>query len=140
MHQGVGDSFLYLLDAGQDPSKRQDNTLDIFFGLDDSLETCTALPDGTVLNGAIESVGFSAASAQHSVRITVTARLGKAAIPAKILDACGQSNFKIRPAIVTVLRRYEFVFDGQKVVPDTKNPPTEHAWAVAPLTSYRTQK
>jgi hypothetical protein len=58
MHQGVGDSFLYLLDPGQDPSKREDNTLDIFFGLDDSLESCTQLPDGTVQSGRIESVSF----------------------------------------------------------------------------------
>lgn len=139
-HQGVGDSFLYLLDAGQDPSKREDNTLDIFFGLDDSLGSCTALPDGTVLSGAIESVLFSPASAPHNVRITVTARLGKAAIPDKILYECNQSNFNIRPEIVTVLRRFEFLFDGQNIVPDAKNPPTEHKWALAPLTSYRTQK
>jgi len=140
MHQGVGDSFLYLLDAGQDPSKREDNTLDIFFGLDDSLGSCTALPDGMVLSGAIDSVSFSPAKTPHSVRMTVTARLGKAAVPAEILYDCNQSNFTIRPAIVTVLRRYEFLFNGQKVVPDARNPPTEHAWAVAPQTSYRTQK
>jgi len=138
MHQGVGDSFLYLLDPGQDRSKRADNILDIFFGLDDSLGSCTQLPDGTVLRGAIESVAFSPASAPNTMRITVTARLGKAAIPARILDDCNQSNFTIRPTIVTVLRRYVFLFNGQKVEPDAKNPPTEHAWAVAPRTSYRT--
>jgi hypothetical protein len=124
-----------LLDAGQDPSKRQEDTLDIFFGLDDSLGGCTELPDGTVLTGAIESVFFSPAKA-HTVRISVTARLGKAAIPAKIMNDCDQSNGKIRPAIATVPRRYEFLFDGRKVVPDAKNPPTKYAWAVAPLTSY----
>jgi hypothetical protein len=74
------------------------------------------------------------------VRITVTARLGKAAIPAKILYDCNQSDGKIRPAIVTVLRRYEFALNGQKVVPDAKNPPTEYAWAVAPRVSYRSGK
>lgn len=140
MHQGVGDSFLYLLDPGQDPSKREDNTLAIFFGLDDSLESCTQLPDGTAQSGRIESVSFSAAGAPDTVRITVTARLGKAAIPARILYDCNQSDGKIRPAIVTVLRRYEFVFNGQTVVPDAKNPPTENAWAVAPRVSYRSGK
>ena len=140
MHQGVGDSFLYLLDPGQDPSRRADNTLDIFLGLDDSLGSCTQLPDGTVVAGAIESVALSPASAPNTMRITVTARLGKAAIPARILDDCNQSNFTVRPAIATVVRSYEFLFDGKTVVPDAKNPPTEHAWAIAPLTSYRAQK
>ena len=138
MHQGVGDSFLYLLDAGQDPSTREDNTLDIFFGLDDSLGSCTQLADGTTLSGTIQSVSFSPASKPDTVRITVSARLGKAAIPAKILYDCNQSNFEIRPAITTVLRRYEFLFNGRKIVPDANNPPMEHAWAVAPQTSYRT--
>jgi hypothetical protein len=140
MHQGVGDWFLYLLDAGQDPSQRKDDTLDIFFGLDDSLGGCTQLPDGTVVSGAIESVSFSPAKASHAMRITVTARLGKAAIPAKIMSDCDQSNGKILPTIATVRRRYEFLFNGRKVVPDAKNPPTDRAWAVAPLTSYRAGK
>jgi hypothetical protein len=137
MHFGVADSFLYLLDAGQDPSKREDNTLDIFFGLDDSLGGCTQLPDGTVVNGRIESVSFSPTRARHAVRISVTARLGKAAIPARILSDC---YVKPNPTIATVLRRYEFLFNGQKVVPDARNPPMDHAWAVAPRTSYRPGK
>jgi len=137
MHQGVADSFLYLLDAGQDPGKREDNTLDIFFGLDDSLGSCTQLPDGTAVSGSIKSVSFSPSSEPHAVRISVTARLGKAAIPAKILYDCNQSDGKIRPKIATVLRRYEFLFDGRKVVLDSKNPPTEHAWAIAPQTSFQ---
>ncbi len=99
MHQGVGDWFLYLLDAGQDPSKREDNTLDIFFGVDDSLGGCTQLPDGAVVSGAIESVSFSPAKAPHAVRISVTARLGKAAIPAKILSDC---YIKPNPTIAAV--------------------------------------
>jgi hypothetical protein len=135
MHQGVGDWFLYLLDAGQDPSKVEDNIVG-FFGLDDSLGGCTQLPDGTVLTGAIEAVSFSPAKPSRAVRISVTARLGKAAIPAKIMSDCDQSNGKIRPTIATVLRRYEFLFNGQKIVPDAKNPPTDHGEAIAPLTSY----
>ena len=139
MHQGVGESFLYLLDAGHDPSKREDNSLDIFFGLYDSLGSCTQLQDGT-LSGKIESVSLIPASALGAVRITVTARLGKAVIPDKILYSCNQSDFKRRPTIATVLRRYQFVFDGQKVVPDERNPPTENGWAVAPMTSYSAAK
>jgi hypothetical protein len=53
MHQGVRDSFLYLLEADRDPSTRKDNSLDIFFGLDDSLGSCTQLPDGTTVSGKI---------------------------------------------------------------------------------------
>lgn len=136
MHQGVADSFLYLLDAGRDPRTREDNSLDIFFGLDDSLGSCTALPDGTVLSGKIESVSFSAKDVRNIVGITVIARLGKAAIPERILHDCVQSNGNARPAMATVLRRYDFLFDGRKVLPKAKNPPTENAWAVAPRTSH----
>ncbi len=139
MHQGVGDFFLYLLDAGQDPNKEEDNVAG-FFGLDDSLGGCTQLPDGTVVSGAIEAVTFSPARPSHSVRIIVTARLGKAVIPAKIMSDCDQSNGKIRPTIATVLRRYEFLFNGQKIVPAAKNPPTDNGEAIAPLMSYRVGK
>jgi hypothetical protein len=139
MHFGVGDWFLYLL--GRSGSKQgEDDTLDIFFGLDGSIGGCKQLPDGTAVSGVIESVSFSPASALRAVRIMVTARLGKIALPAKILDDFNQSDGKIRPTIATVLRRYEFLFNGRKVVPDAKNPPVEHAWAVAPRTSYRTGK
>jgi hypothetical protein len=68
---GVADSFLHLLDPGQDPSKRKDNTLDIFFGVDDSLRGCKQLADGTVQRGAIESVSFSTASASQTASPTL---------------------------------------------------------------------
>jgi len=140
MHQGVADSFLYLLDPGQDPSKQDDNTLNIFFGLDDSLGSCVKLPDDTTLTGAINSVSFAPAPGPHAVRITVTARLGKAAIPDKVLEDCDQSNGEHRPRIATVSRQYGFIFDGQKIVPARRNPPTKYGWAVAPSTSYRPAK
>jgi hypothetical protein len=126
--------------VGKDPTKREDNTLDIFFGLDDSRGSCVQLPDGTALSGVMESVSFSRASASHAVRTTVTTRLGRAAIPAKVLYDCNQSDAKIRPTIVTVVRRYRFPFNGQKVEPDAKNTPMQHAWAVAPRRSYRAGK
>jgi hypothetical protein len=140
MHQGVADSFLYLLDPGQDPGSRKDNSLDIFFDVTDSLGSCVMLPDDTTLSGKIESVSFTAASAPHAMRITVIARLGKAAVPTEILYACNQSNFKRRPIIATTLRRYQFLFDGKKVVPGHRNPPMHFAAADAPNTSYRASK
>jgi hypothetical protein len=114
--------------------------LDIFFGLDDSLSGCTQNPDGTVQSGAIESVSFSSASALHSVQITVTARLGRAAISAEVLNNFEQRDGKNLPTISTVVRQYRFLFNGWNVVPDAKNPPRKHAWAIAPRTSYRAAK
>lgn len=141
MHQGVADSFLYLLDPGQDPREREDNGLDLFLDVTDSLGSCVALPDGTVLSGQIESVSFTPTSEPHAVRITVATRLGKAVIPEKIMFACDQSDRKLKPTVATVLRRYEFVFDGQKVVPGQGSPPM-HNGVVAdpPTTSYHPPK
>ena len=128
MHQGVSGSFLYLIDPGQDPSKRDDYTLDGFFGVQDSLGGCVKMPDGTTIAGHIDSVSFSPATAPHNVRIIVMARLGKAVIPDRILDACVENP----PIVATVARKYQFTFDGQKIVPDPGNPSTD-----PPTTSYR---
>jgi hypothetical protein len=136
-HQGVGDSFLYLLDASQDPSTGGDDTLDVFFGLDDSLGSCLKLPDGNTVKGEIESVSFAPASSSHAMRITVTARLGKAVIPDEVLTACDLSNNTRPPTIATVSLRYAFVLKGRKIVPEPGNPPNEYGFAVAPTTSYR---
>lgn len=43
MHRALR-SFLYLLDPGQDPRKREDNSLDIFLDVTDSLGSGVALP------------------------------------------------------------------------------------------------
>jgi hypothetical protein len=137
MHQGVGDSFLYLLDAGQDPSQRENDTLDVFFGLDDSLGSCVKLPNGNTVKGEIEAVSFAPASSSPAVRITVTARLGKAVIPDEVLSACDQSNNTRQPTIATVSLRYAFVFNGRKMVPQPGNRPTLYGFAVAPTTGYR---
>jgi hypothetical protein len=88
-----------------------------------------------VQNGAIESVSFSTTTASHAVRITVIARLGQAAISAKIMNDCDQSNGKLRPTIATVIRRYNFLFNGRKVAPEATNPPNDQGWATAPRTS-----
>jgi hypothetical protein len=136
-HQGVADSFLYLLDASQDPSTRENDTLDVFFGLDDSLGSCVKLPDGNTVKGEIESVSFAPASSAHAMRIIVTARLGKAVIPDEVLSACDQSNNTRQPTVATVSLRYEFVVKGRKIVPEPGNPPTEYGFAVAPTTGYQ---
>lgn len=139
-HHGVADSFLYLLDAGQDPNARENDTLDIFFGLDDSLGSCVKLPDGGTVKGEIESVSFAPASTPDPLRITVTARLGKAVIPDEVLSICDQSNGTRQPIIATVSLRYEFTFNGRKIWPEPGNPPTEYGFAIAPTTSYRPAK
>jgi len=44
---------------GLDPRTREDNSLDLFFDVTDSLGSCVALPEGNTLSGKIESVSFS---------------------------------------------------------------------------------
>ncbi len=134
MHQGVAEPFLYLLDPAQDPAASPDNALDIFFGLIDSLQSCTALADGTTQSGTIESVTIT------PPKIAVTARLGKAAIAAKTLESCVASPVPTPPSLNTVLLRYHFLFTGQKITPAQTNPPADHAWAIAPTTSYSPRK
>jgi hypothetical protein len=131
MHFGVADSFLYLVDPGLDPD-RQPDTWDLFFTVDDSLGGCVKMPDGTTVTGEIESISFAPEPQPPAVRITANARLGKAQISDKILSACEQGA---KPSIATVSRRYEFLFDGKKILPDPKNPPID-----PPTTSYQAVK
>jgi hypothetical protein len=140
MHQGFGDSFLYLLDPGRD-RRPEDNSLEVFLDVTDSLGSCVALSDGTVLSGKIESVSFAPASEPHGTRITVVTQLGKAVIPERIISGCNQSNRKPKVTVATVARRYEFLFDGQKVVSLPGNPAMQNGvMAEAPTTSYRQLK
>jgi hypothetical protein len=136
MHFGVGDWFLYLVDPGLDP-RQQPDTWDIFFAVDDSLGGCVKYPGDAYETGIIESVSFVPLPTPPSVRIDVSARVGKAVIPDKIMATCVEGP---KPTIATVSQRYEFVFDGRKIVPDPKNPPTEYATAIAPATSYQPTK
>ena len=136
----MADSFLYLLDAGRDPNTQENDTLDVFFGLDDSLGSCVKLPDGNTVKGEIESVVFAPASTARPLRITVTARLGKAVIPDEVLGICDQSNNTRVPMVATVSLRYEFTFNGRKLVPEPGNPPTEYGFAVAATTAYQPMK
>ena len=137
MHQGFSDVFLYLLDPGRDPHDRDEDSLGVFLDVTDSLGSCVALSDGTVLKGEIESVSFAPAREPHAVRITVATRLGKAVIPEKIMTACDQSDRKTKVIVATIARRYEFLFDGQKIVPLPGNPALQSGvMAEAPTTSY----
>ena len=94
------------------------------------------LPDGTTITGEIESVSFLPAPA-HTARITVVARLGKAVIPDDVLSTCDLSNGTRQPTIATVSLRYQFMFNGKRIVPQRRNPPTAYGFAVPPTTSYR---
>lgn len=144
MHQGFGDEFLYLLDPGRDPGTMDpQNDIsrgDIFFDVGDSLHSCVRLPDGTVLSGAIERVEFVPLEEQRQVRIVVTARLGRAVVPNDIFRKACAPGVSTGLRLVTVLRRYGFVFDGQDIVPAADNPPLSNRSAVAPRTSYTTMR
>jgi hypothetical protein len=144
MHQGFGHEFLYLLDPGRDPRTMdpQDDTSrgDIFFDVGDSLRGCVRLPDGTVLGGAIERVEFVPLEEERQVRIVVTARLGRAVVPNDIFRKACAPGLPSGLRLATVLRRYEFVFDGQEIVPSADNPPLSNRSAVAPRTSYTTMR
>lgn len=139
MHQGVADYFLYTIDPGRDPRKQENGPLDLFFAVDDSFGSCVNLPDGSMAAGRIESVSFAPQPALHAVRIVVAARLGKAVLPDGVMENW-QATHKNGLAIVTLQKRYEFLFDGYKVEPRRGNPPTESSRAIAPTTSYRTAK
>src|SRR5580658_3354462 len=119
-----------LMDVGTHASRKMRETLTwaYFFGVTGTLAACFKLPDGDVDSGKIESVSFVSAPARHAVRIVVTARLGKAAIPDRIFGNCHVLQDKLR--IATVRRRYEFLFDGRRVVPSRTNPPTRYEAAI----------
>lgn len=144
MHQGFADEFLYLLDPGRDPSTidpmNDTSRGDIFFDVNDSLRSCVKLQDGTVLSGAMERVEFVLLEEARQVRIVVTARLGRAIVPNDVFRKACAAGLSSGLRIATVVRRYEFVFDGQEIVPSDKNPPMRNRTAVAPQTSFTTAK
>lgn len=99
MHQGVGDSYLYLLDPGRDPATLDpldDTSRGVpFFAVDDSLGGCVTYPEGFVQSGSIDRVEFAALPAAHHVRIVVFARLGKAMVPDAVLQKACESGIPI---------------------------------------------
>ena len=130
--QGHFASFLYLLDPGLD---RDDHR--VFFAVEDTTGA-GPLPDGVMQSGGIDRVEFVDLPGRPThVRIIVTAHLGKAVVPADIVER-RNSGLGEPPEIATVPRRYEFLFDGEKVLPGGSNPPLQGSTAVVPLTSLRT--
>jgi hypothetical protein len=137
MHQGFASEFLYLLDPGQKPGEQGIDPHGVFFNVPDSVGECQVDTHGMLVSGKIESVAFVPASPAPSVRIVATARLGKATIPPEILESlesCGRAR------LATVSRKYEFLFDGNRVVPSQANPPMAGFEALAPETSYSVAK
>jgi hypothetical protein len=139
MHQGVGDSYLYLLDPGRDPAALDpldDTSRGVsFFAVDDSLGGCVTYPKGFVQSGSIDRVEFAALPALHHVRIVVFARLGKAMVPDAVLQKACESGIPDLK-LATVLRRFEFIFNGSKIVPVAGGRLDQYRDAVAPRTSY----
>jgi hypothetical protein len=140
---GHAASYIFLLDPGVDVAETQ-SSQDFrvgggicSFAVEDTTEESG--PNTTVESGAIERVDFTNLALPHQVRITVSARLGKATIPHEIAEKISQGSGP-ELQIATVLRRYEFLFDGEKIRPARNNPPMDGLTAVAPQTSYSIAK
>jgi hypothetical protein len=134
--QGIVVAFLYLLDPGLDltksesPDHSSQATHPTFFAVEDNKGTgATPVQSGTIAR--VEFVNL----ARHKVRIVVSAVLGQATVPPEVIERA-ESALGPSPQVATVSRRYEFVFDGEKVLPGQTNPPMEGVVAVAPRTSY----
>lgn len=143
MHQGVGDSYLYLLDAGRDPATVDplDDTSrgETFFAVDDSLGGCVTYPKGFVQSAEIERVEFVPMPTKYHMRLIVFARLGKAMVPDAVFQKACEPGI---PALklATALRRYEFIFNGSKIVPVPGGRLDQYGNAIAPRTSYSVGK
>ena len=145
--QGHLSSWLYLLDPGVDLTKTdtlepqfrthsfQDNRGVTFFSVEDT----TGANETPVQRGFIERVEFAGLASKHQSRIIVLARLGRADVPAEVLKNRA-SGAGPDPNIVTLPRRYEFVFDGAVVLAAPNNPPLDGFTAEPPLTSYSVGK
>jgi hypothetical protein len=129
--------FLYLLDPGAHLSKASpdDNRGDLVFEVEDNVRAGR----NPMQRGNVEQVEFVDLAASHHVRIDVTTRLGQATVPARVIERA-ISRTGPRFDIETVVRRYEFIFDGAVVVPDGNNPAMAGPVAVAPNTSYSLAK
>jgi hypothetical protein len=129
--QGHFFSGLYLLDPGRvagsadslDPYQADRGVG--FFNLEDTIGACETL----VQSGAIERVELVNLAARHHVRIVVFARLGRATVPPAVVERSCSGGARVK--VATVPRRYEFVFDGEKVSPGRNYRPAD-----TPRTSY----
>src|SRR5580658_3765962 len=136
--QGDEYSSVCLHDPGVDPIKTDtldaqfarghalDNRGDCFFHVEDT----TGGMGKSFQRGFIQRVEFAGIALTHQTRIIVFARLGRANVPEDVVmkSATGAGP---NPNIATLPRRYEFIFDGAKVLPAPNNPPLR-----PPVTSY----
>jgi hypothetical protein len=113
------------LDAQFARGRALDNRGDCFFHVEDT----TGGVGKTFQRGFIQRVEFAGITSRRT-RIIVFARLGRANVPEEVVRK-GATGAGPNPNIATLPRRYEFTFDGAKVLPATNNPPLE-----SPVTSY----
>ncbi len=125
--QGHMFSGLYVLDP---VLVNVDGALAGFFGVEDTMGAGENLRQ----SGEIERVTFEKLPAKNHVRIVVYARLGKVTVPDSVITR-ENSGLGTIVKVATVERKYEFTFDGAKVIPDPNNPSAE-----APVTSYSLAK
>jgi hypothetical protein len=107
-----------------------DNRGDCFFGVEDT----TGGMGKSFQRGFIQRVEFANIASRHQARIIVFARLGRANVPEEVVMK-GATGAGPNPNIATLPRRYEFTFDGAKVLAAPNNPPLQ-----APVTSYSVGK
>jgi hypothetical protein len=91
--------------------------------------------DGKILSkGFIERIEFADIALRRQSRVVVFVKLGRGKVPEEVVmkSATGAGP---SPKIATLPRRYEFTFDGAKVLPAPNNPPLQF-----PVTSYSVGK
>jgi hypothetical protein len=107
-----------------------DNRGDCFFGVEDT----TGGMAESFQRGFIQRVEFAGIPLTHRTRIVVFARMGRANVPEEVVTK-GATGAGPNPTVATLPRRYEFTFDGAKVLPAPNNPPLQ-----PPVTSYSVGK
>jgi hypothetical protein len=118
------------LDAQFARGRALDNRGDCFFGVEDT----TGGMGKSFQRGFIQRVEFAGIASRHLTRIIVFARLGRANVPEEVVMK-GATGAGPNPNIATLPRRYEFTFDGARVLPAPNNPPLQ-----SPVTSYSVGK
>jgi hypothetical protein len=107
-----------------------DNRGDCFFHVEDT----TGGMGKSFQRGFIQRVEFAGIASRRQTRIVVFVRLGRANVPEEVVMN-GAKGAGPNPNIATLPRRYEFTFDGAKVLPAPNNPPLQF-----PVTSYSVGK
>jgi hypothetical protein len=107
-----------------------DNRGDCFFRVEDT----TGGMGRSFQRGFIQRVEFTGVALTHQTRIIVFARLGRANVSEEVVMK-GATGVGPNPNSATLSRRYEFMFDGAKVLPAPNNPPLQ-----PPVTSFSVGK